>query len=182
MTGQPGNGPAAATAAGFRVVVMGVSGSGKTTVGALVAAELGGDYVDGDALHPPVNIDKMSRGVPLEDDDRRPWLAEVGARLEQARRDGETLVVGCSALKRSYRDVIRAGAPEVVFVHLHGSRDLLWDRMKVRPGHFMPVSLLDSQLATLELLGEQERGRVFDVSESPETLAAVATAWLRCSS
>ncbi|TRY20293.1 gluconokinase [Tessaracoccus rhinocerotis] len=158
---------------------MGVSGSGKTTVGELIANDLGGDFVDGDALHPAANIAKMSRGIPLDDDDRGPWLQEVGARLELARAEGRTLVLGCSALKRSYRDVIRAGAPETVFVHLHGSRDLLWERMQVRPGHFMPASLLDSQLATLEMLEGEEHGRVFDVSADPETLASVATAWLR---
>ncbi|GAB3820688.1 gluconokinase, GntK/IdnK-type [Tessaracoccus terricola] len=170
----------AAQAAGFRVVVMGVSGSGKTTVGELIADDLGGDFVDGDALHPPANIEKMSQGIPLDDDDRLPWLEEIGSRLQTARDEGRTLVLGCSALKRSYRDIIRAGAPDAVFVHLHGSRDLLWDRMQVRPGHFMPASLLDSQLATLEMLDTDETGRVFDVSDSPEELASVATAWLRC--
>lgn len=179
MTSQRDAGPAAG-AAGFRVVVMGVSGSGKTTVGELIADDLGGDFIDGDALHPPANIAKMSQGIPLVDDDRLPWLDEVGARLQAARDEGRTLVLGCSALKRSYRDIIRAGAPDSVFVHLHGSRELLWDRMQVRPGHFMPASLLDSQLATLEMLDDDELGHIFDVSEAPQEVASVATAWLRC--
>nr|WP_255622083.1 gluconokinase [Tessaracoccus sp. OS52] len=158
---------------------MGVSGCGKSTVGALLAAELQGAFLDGDALHPQANIDKMSRGIPLDDDDRAPWLAECGARLGEARSQGRTLVLGCSALKRSYRDIIRAGAPDTIFVHLHGTKELLWERMQVRPGHFMPASLLDSQLATLELLGDDEQGRVFDIIEHPSVIVQTAADWLR---
>lgn len=163
---------------GDRVVVMGVSGSGKTTVGELLAVELDGVYVDGDALHPAANIEKMAAGTPLDDDDREPWLREIGAELGEAAAAGRTLVIGCSALKRSYRDLIRAAAPDARFVHLHGTEELLRERMQVRPGHFMPASLLDSQLATLEDLGDDEAGRVFDIADSPEQLAAAAAAWL----
>jgi len=163
---------------GARVVVMGVSGSGKTTVGELLATDIDGTYVDGDALHPPVNIEKMSAGIPLDDDDREPWLRQIGAELGEAAAAGRTLVIGCSALKRSYRDLIRAAAPDARFVHLHGTEELLRERMQVRPGHFMPASLLDSQLATLEDLGDDEAGRVFDIADSPEQLAADAAAWL----
>lgn len=164
---------------GDRVVVMGVSGSGKTTVGELLAAELDGTYVDGDALHPAANIEKMSAGTPLDDDDREPWLREIGAELGAAAVAGRTLVIGCSALKRSYRDLIRTAAPDARFVHLHGTNELLRERMQVRPGHFMPASLLDSQLATLEDLGVDEGGRMFDIADTPAQLAADAAEWLR---
>ncbi|WP_372698998.1 gluconokinase [Arthrobacter sp. JSM 101049] len=164
---------------GDRVVVMGVSGSGKTTVGELLAIELDGAFVDGDALHPESNIEKMSAGIPLDDDDREPWLREIGAELGAAAAAGRTLVIGCSALKRSYRDLIRAAAPDTRFVHLHGTVELLGERMQVRPGHFMPASLLDSQLATLEDLGVDESGKVFDIAETPADLAAAAARWLR---
>ena len=179
MTGAEDAGPAVGTAAGFRVVVMGVSGCGKSTIGALLAAGLQGEFLDGDALHPPANIDKMSRGIALVDLDRAPWLEVIGAHLGEARDEGRTLVVGCSALKRSYRDIIRAGARDTVFVHLHGSRELLWERMEVRPGHFMPASLLDSQLETLEPLAYDEQGRVFDIAESPEEIVDAALEWVR---
>ena len=129
-------------------VVMGVSGSGKTSVGQALAEEIGAGYIDGDKLHSAASIAKMERGEPLNDDDRRPWLERVGATLEAA--EGPC-IVGCSALKRAYRDIIRraAGAP-VLFLFLDGGRRVLEARMSRRTGHFMPVSLLDSQLATLE--------------------------------
>ncbi|MGO4622068.1 gluconokinase [Ensifer sp. 2YAB10] len=130
------------------IVVMGVSGTGKTSVGEAIAAACGYRFVEGDALHPEENIRKMSAGIPLTDADRLPWLKEIGRQLAA----GEApLVVSCSALKRSYRDLLRdcAGGP-VAFVYLHGERDVLIGRMQRRTGHFMPASLLDTQLATLE--------------------------------
>ena len=131
-----------------KFVVMGVSGCGKSSVGAAVAKKLGMRFSDGDELHPPANVRKMSRGVPLTDADRAPWLIMIGQRL--AAIEGP-VVIGCSALKRTYRDVIRDHADEpVCFLHLTGSREVLLERMSNRQGHFMPVSLLGSQLATLE--------------------------------
>ena len=143
--------------------VMGVSGSGKSTIGALLARDLGVPFTDADDLHPMANIEKMASGVPLDDDDRRPWLEVVGATLAAAADRGTGLVIACSSLKRNYRDTILASAPQVRFVHLHGSRDVLAARTEGRTGHFMPTSLLDSQLATLEALGADEPGIVVDI-------------------
>ena len=153
------------------VVVMGVSGSGKSTIGALVAHELGVPFVDGDSLHPVENIEKMAGGTALTDEDRWPWLAEVGRVL--ATSEGG-VVVACSALRRAYRDAIVAQAPGAVMVHLHGTRDVLGARLEGRSDHFMPATLLDSQLATLELLEDDERGFVVDVDQPvPEILGEV---------
>lgn len=152
-----------------QVVVMGVSGSGKSTVGEQVAQRLGIPFVDGDALHPAANVAKMASGVPLTDEDRIPWLRAVGHALAETSPDGA--VVACSALKRAYRDLIRAEAPDAVFAELDGDRALLAARMAARPGHFMPVSLLDSQLATLEPLQPDEDGVRLDVSRAPAELA-----------
>ncbi|GAB3280134.1 gluconokinase, GntK/IdnK-type [Sinomonas notoginsengisoli] len=160
----------------FHVIAMGVSGCGKSTVGRFLAQELGGEFLDGDDLHPAANVAKMAAGIPLDDADREPWLRLIGEKMAAA---SGTMVIGCSALKRAYRDIIRAAAPDTVFVHLHGTRELLAARMAARPGHFMPVSLLDSQLATLEPLQEDERGRVFDIAETPLQIAHEAAEWLR---
>ena len=138
------------------VVVMGVSGVGKSTVGAAIAARLGVKFADADDLHPASNVEKMAAGTPLTDADRWPWLDLVGQALADAGDDG--LVVACSALKRSYRDAIRAAAPAVRFVHLVVPRTVLGDRVASRPGHFMPASLVDSQLKTLEPLEADEHG------------------------
>ncbi|MEP6479465.1 MAG: gluconokinase [Rhodoglobus sp.] len=147
------------------IVVMGVSGSGKSTVGSLLAERLGVPFTDADDLHPLTNVDKMTAGVPLTDDDRWPWLAAVGRALAAA---GETgLVVACSALKRSYRDAIRAGAPEAEYVLLSGTRELLESRLSKRVGHFMPASLLDSQLEELQPLTADERGVVVGIEPDP---------------
>jgi gluconokinase len=136
------------------MVVMGVAGSGKTTIGEALALAIGATYVDGDQLHPQANIAKMSAGIPLSDEDRWPWLAKVGETLRPGRA---TVIVGCSALKRVYRNFITesAGAP-VLFIYLDGSRELISRRMRERTGHFMPESLLDSQFATLEPPGANE--------------------------
>ena len=156
------NGELKAAGPGRRhIVVMGVTSCGKSTVGAALAERIGAEFLDGDSLHPQSNIDKMAAGTPLNDDDRAPWLAEIGRRFTTS---GAGLVIACSALKRSYRDIIRSGDPSVVFVHLYGTRELLNERMNNRPGHFMPPSLLDSQLATLEHLQSDEDGVVVDIA------------------
>ncbi|AXJ09752.1 gluconokinase, GntK/IdnK-type [Arthrobacter sp. PM3] len=157
------------------VVVMGVTSCGKSTVGAAIAERLGADFLDGDSLHPQSNIDKMSSGTPLDDDDRAPWLAEIGRRFAAS---DAGLVIACSALKRAYRDIIRSGDPSVVFVHLHGTRELLSSRMAARPGHFMPLSLLDSQLGTLEELEADEKSVVVDIALPVEQIADEAVAAL----
>lgn len=140
-----------------RIVVMGPSGSGKTAVGAALAVDFGVDFVDADDLHSPANVAKMESGVPLDDDDRMPWLDVVGARLAAS----PGLVIACSALARRYRDRIRAAAPDVRFVELRVSRAELDRRMRSRQ-HFMPVALLESQLATLEHLEADEDGVAVD--------------------
>lgn len=145
------------------VVVMGVSGSGKSTVGAALAQRLRVPFVDGDDLHPPANIAKMAAGVPLDDRDRHPWLEAIGEWL--AEHDAQGGVVGCSALKRKYRDQLRHHAHRVRFVHLHGTRAVIEARQATRPGHFMPASLLTSQFATLEPLSPDEDGLVVDVDQ-----------------
>jgi carbohydrate kinase (thermoresistant glucokinase family) len=153
------------------VVVMGVSGSGKSTIGALVADALGVPFVDGDALHPVSNITKMATGTPLTDEDRWPWLATIGETLAEA---AAGLVVASSALKRRYRDAILRGAPTAVFLHLDGSREVLSSRLEGRSGHFMPASLLDSQLETLERLEADEPGFVVDIGAPIDDLVAAA--------
>ncbi len=156
----------------LRAVVMGVAGCGKSTVGAGVADRLGAVYFDGDDLHPPGNIAKMSAGTPLNDEDRAPWLDLVGQALGDAK--GPTLI-GCSALKRIYRDRIRlaANAP-VCFLHLNGTRAVIESRMSAREGHFMPVSLLDSQFATLEALQADENGGPIDIDQRLEDVIDAA--------
>lgn len=159
------------------IVVMGVAGTGKTTIGPLVAAELGVPYAEGDDFHPPANIAKMTAGTPLDDTDRGPWLDAIGAWAHA--RAGAGGVVSCSALKRAYRDRLRAAAPGLVFLHLTGDRPLIEARMADRRGHFMPTALLDSQFATLEPLGADERGVAVDVAGTPEEIAARAATALR---
>ncbi|MEO5314309.1 gluconokinase, GntK/IdnK-type [Pseudarthrobacter sp. CC12] len=156
----------------IRIIVMGVSGSGKTTIGDLVARELGIPFLDGDSLHPVENVAKMAAGTPLTDEDRWPWLATVGAELAKAGDGG--LVLACSALRRSYRDAIREQAPDTIFLHLNGSKEVLKARTEGRTGHFMPPALLDSQLATLEPLQEDERGVVVDIAAPVPDVVAQA--------
>ncbi len=158
------------------VVVMGVAGTGKTTIGPLLAARLGVPYAEGDDFHPEANIAKMTAGTPLDDDDRWPWLDAIGAWAHGRAELGG--VVSSSALKRSYRDRLRAAAPGIVFVHLTGDRELIEDRMANRQGHFMPTALLDSQFATLQPLQPDERGVAVDISGTPEEITARALAAL----
>ncbi|MBP2447776.1 gluconokinase [Rhizobium leguminosarum] len=133
------------------VVVMGVSGCGKSSVGQRIAAEYGMRFVEGDQLHPAENVAKMAEGIPLTDDDRLPWLDRIGEEITTAQKASRGLVISCSALKKTYRDRLRqAAGGRLAFVFLEGSRDLLLSRMQARKGHFMPVSLLDSQLQALE--------------------------------
>jgi len=151
---------------------MGVAGSGKSSVGIALAQLEGATYIDGDTLHPAANLQKMSAGIPLSDDDRQPWLIRIAEILHVATRP---TLIGCSALKRRYRDLIRAGAGgEVLFIHLTGPRDVIAGYMQARTGHFMPPSLLDSQYATLEPLQRDEKG--FDVSVAQPLDAVVAEA------
>jgi beta-N-acetylhexosaminidase len=155
---------------------MGVSGCGKTTIGDLVARELGVPFLDGDSLHPVENVAKMAAGTPLTDEDRWPWLATVGTELANAGDGG--LVLACSALRRSYRDAIRQQAPDTIFLHLHGSKDVLRARTEGRSGHFMPPALLDSQLATLEPLDAGETGIVVDIAAPVQQVVREALAGL----
>lgn len=154
----------------WRIVVMGVSGCGKSSVGIALAEALGARFIDGDDLHPEANKAKMGAGIPLDDSDRWPWLDLVG----QALAEGAGTVIACSALKRAYRDRIRAAAPGTLFVHLHGSREILAQRLGARTGHFMPATLLDSQLAILEPLGSDEAGCVLNVKDPISDLVAQA--------
>jgi len=157
-----------------RIVVAGPSGAGKSVVGAALARALGVPFLDADPLHPESNVEKMAAGIPLTDDDRLPWLELVGQALA-ASSDG--LVVACSALRRSYRDLIRDAAPTTVFVALQVDPALLRERVAGRDDHFMPVSLLDSQLAALEPLGGDEPGVTVDnVGELPDVVGRVLDA------
>lgn len=150
-------------------IVMGVSGSGKSTIGEDLAVRLGQPFVDGDHLHPPGNRFKMAHGVPLNDADRQPWLEAIVAEMDRHRVRGEALVVACSALKRSYRDFLRGNHGDVKFIFLHGPRELLTQRLGLRAGHFFDPKLLDSQLATLEEPSDDEAMRV-EVGKPPADL------------
>jgi gluconokinase len=147
----------------MHIVVMGVSATGKTTIGEQLAEELGCEFIEGDQLHPRRNIEKMSEGIPLTDEDRWPWLQAIAELVAVKDFEGTSTVVTCSALKRSYRNVLRDAAP-TFFVHLHAPFAVLEARMQHRTKHFMPTALLKSQFDTLEELGEDESGAVIDVS------------------
>ena len=160
------------------LVVTGVSGAGKSTVAAAVAARAGAVFLDADDFHPPANTAKMAAGIPLTDDDRWPWLAAVGDEIARRTAAGERLVVACSALKRAYRDVLRERDDDVCFALLDGSPDLLAERIGARADHFMPSTLLGSQLVALERLQPDEPGFAVDVAPPPGQVAdSVVACW-----
>jgi gluconokinase len=154
------------------VVVMGVSGCGKSTVGMRLAPQLGATFIDADDFHPPANVERMRAGIALTDAERAPWLDALAARLAAAGAEDEAVVLACSALKRSYRDALRRGAPALTLVHLTGSPALLAQRLTARPGHYMPPSLLTSQLATLETPAADEQAITLDVAAATDELVA----------
>jgi gluconokinase len=149
------------------VVVMGVTGSGKTTVATELARRLGWEFTEGDDHHPAANVEKMRAGTPLDDDDRRPWLLELAGWIGEHEAAGRSCVLTCSALRRAYRDLLRDGHPSVYFAHVSGSQELITERVAARQGHYMPPSLVPSQYATLEPLGEDEPGRLVPATGSP---------------
>jgi len=155
-----------------RYVVMGVAGAGKTVIGSRLAGTLGVEFVEGDEYHPPANVAKMAAGIPLGDDDRAAWLAALAARIAAARRGERGLVVAASVLKRSYRDVFRAADPAVRFILLTAPRPVIAERLEHRTGHYMPPSLLDSQLAILEPPGADESAWVYDNERQPDVIVA----------
>jgi gluconokinase len=152
------------------LVVMGVSGSGKTTIADRLAARLDWRFEDGDGFHPPGNVAKMSAGQPLTDDDRRPWLQAIADEIDRVSREGERLVVACSALKRSYRDILSHGRKDVRFVFLDGSYELIASRLAARKGHFMPPGLLASQFKTLEPPDTSEHPVTVSIDAPVETI------------
>jgi len=153
---------------------MGVTGCGKTTVGIALAEALGIEFIDSDDLHPELNKKKMSSGIPLTDSDREPWLQEVSKTLQKH----ESVIVACSALKKSYRSTILSGAPTTKFVHLSGTKELIFARLSERSHHFMPIGLLDSQFETLEPLSEAESGKVFDISKPVDEIVREVVLWI----
>ena len=158
----------------MKIVVMGVTGCGKTTVGIALAEALGIEFIDSDVLHSEANKKKMSSGTPLTDSDRQPWLQEVSKALQSH----ESIVVACSALKKSYRSTILAGAPTTKFVHLSGSKELIFARLSERSHHFMPIGLLDSQFQTLEPLDHTETGKVFEISKPVDEIVNEVILWI----
>ncbi|GHC75453.1 gluconokinase [Nocardiopsis terrae] len=155
-------------------VFMGVSGSGKTSVAERVAEQLGLPFAEADDFHPEANITKMSSGVPLADRDRWPWLRELAGWIAGHEERGEATAMACSALKRTYRDVLRTGAPGVSFLHLHGPTEVIWERIGAREDHFMPPALLRSQMEALQRLGPDEAGVELDVRGDLDSLVAQA--------
>lgn len=154
------------------LVVMGVAGSGKTTIAAALAERLGWRLLEGDAFHPPANVAKMAAGTPLTDDDRWPWLRAIAAEVDAIRAAGGSAVVACSALKRAYREVLIGDRADVRLVYLQGTRTLIGERLAARKGHFMPSALLDSQFATLEEPGPKEAPIVVSVNAGPAAIVA----------
>ena len=167
------------------LVVMGVAGSGKTTLAAGLSRQLGWACAEADEFHPDANIAKMSQGIPLQDEDRWPWLQEIRAWMTGQAQAGGSTVITCSALKKSYRRLLSEAEGRVIFLHLDGGADLISQRMQGREGHFMPPALLPSQLATLEALSQEEldAGSLrLDISQSPEQLVAAVVQALNLSS
>jgi gluconokinase len=154
------------------VVLMGVAGSGKSTIGTRLSKILGWQFRDADSFHPPANIEKMSRGVPLDDSDRRPWLAAIAAWIDQQLAEGKSAIVSCSALKRAYRDQLIGARGGVQLVYLKGSRRLIGVRLQARKGHFMPASLLKSQFEVLEEPQPDENAIIIPVTLPPPRVAA----------
>lgn len=163
----------------IHLVVMGVSGTGKTSLAEALTQEFGLTFAEGDDLHPASNIDKMSAGIPLTDEDRAPWLNLIASWMTEQAQAGNNTIVTCSALKKSYRDTLRTAQGSVVFVHLAGDKETIAQRMQLRTDHFMPVSLLDSQFATLEHLEKTEQGIVVDVAGSKSEVAQAAIDGIR---
>ncbi|MCA3415499.1 MAG: gluconokinase [Roseomonas sp.] len=154
------------------IIVMGVSGSGKSTIGALLAEALGWPFADADGFHPAANVAKMASGQPLTDEDRWPWLDAIAAHIEAARKAEQPVVVACSALRRAYRDRLRAGHKDLVFLHLAGESGLIASRQAARQGHFMPPSLMASQFATLEDPATEADAVTVSVQASPAQVVA----------
>ncbi len=162
------------------IIVMGVSGSGKSSIGEGVAARLGIHFIEGDALHPAANVEKMSKGIPLTDEDRWPWLEKIGQEITASLAKGEGIAVSCSALKRTYRERLRASAGgHLYFIYLHGSKELLTKRMGERKGHFMPASLLESQLETLEVPTGEPGVVTVDIDDTIEAIVDVSVSNLQ---
>lgn len=153
------------------IVLMGVSGCGKSTVGVRLARKLHREFLEGDTFHPPANVEKMSRGIPLDDADRLPWLKAIAAAIDDARRDGRQVVVTCSALKRSYRAILAGSHDDVAFVYLKGGKELIAERLAARAGHFMPPKLLDSQFAALEEPAADEASVMMAIEDTPDQIA-----------
>ncbi|MEH1102755.1 gluconokinase [Micromonospora sp. CPCC 205561] len=170
MTGEGGPGATPTR----HVVVMGVSGAGKTTVARGIAARTGLTFAEADEFHSPANVASMRAGVPLDDAARQPWLGALAGWMAARAADGVSTVLACSALRLSYRDVLRHGPPSVEFVHLDGPAEVIRERMARRAGHYMPASLLESQLATLERPRPDESVLVLDVSLTPDELVSAA--------
>ena len=160
------------------IIVMGVSGSGKSTIGALLAERLGWPFADADGFHPPENVAKMAAGTPLTDADRWPWLDAIATHIGAARQAGRPVVVACSALRRAYRDRLRAGHGDLIFLHLSGAPEVIAARQAARQGHFMPPSLMASQFATLEDISDEPDALAVSVVAEPQAVVDAAMAAL----